>query len=218
MRKYLLLLLLVTLVAPVPGLGKEKKSITLEFSVAGMSCADCAQHATKALKGIGGARTVTIDFASQHAVLTATREITREQIEEALGTLGFEVRFPGDTILQPLSEEEKADLDIATASQGEAFELADHLAAGKITIFDYYADWCGPCHLLTPKLERLLLKYDELALRTVDISSWESEAAQQANLPGLPYVRIYGPQGKLLGSVQGNQIQEVEDVIQRNTP
>ena len=218
MRRHLLLLLLVTLVEPALGFGKEKTSVALEFSVAGMSCAGCAQSATEALKKIRGVQTVTIDFASQDAVITATREIIREQIEEALGTLGFEARFPGDTILQPLSEEEKADLDIATASQGEAFELADHLAAGKITIFDYYADWCGPCHLLTPKLERLLLKYDELALRTVDISSWESDAAQQANLPGLPYVRIYGPQGKLLGSVQGNQIQEVEDVIQRNTP
>ncbi len=218
MRKHVVLLLLLTLAGSVLGLGNEKTRPTLEFSVAGMSCADCAQSATKALKKIRGVRTITVDFASQHAVLEATREITREQIEEALSTLGFEARFPGDTILQPLSEEEKAGLDIATASQGKAFALADHLAAGKITIFDYYADWCGPCRLLTPKLERLLLKYDELALRTVDISSWESEAAQQANLPGLPYVRIYGPQGKLLGSVQGNQILRVEEVIQRNTP
>jgi copper chaperone CopZ len=218
MRRQLLALLLVTLAGSAVGFGKEKTSLTLEFSVAGMSCADCAQNATKVLKKIGGVRTVTIDFASQHAILTATREISREQVEEALGTFGFEARFPGDTIVQPLSEEEKAELDIATASHGEAFELAHHLAAGKITLFDYYADWCGPCHLLTPKLERLLLKYDDLALRTVDISTWESEAAQQANLPGLPYVRIYGPQGKLLGSVQGNQIQEVEEVIQRNTP
>ena len=216
-------LLLATLAAPALGSGREKTSPearpeSLEFSVAGMSCAGCAQSATEALKKIRGVQTVTIDFASQDAVLTATREITREQIEEALGTFGFEARFPGDTVLQPLSEEEKAGLDIAAASHGEAFELADHLPAGKITLFDYYADWCGPCHLLTPKLERLLLKYDNLALRTVDISSWESEAAQQANLPGLPYVRIYGPQGKLLGSVQGNQIQEVEEVIRRNTP
>ena len=218
MRKHLLLLLLVTLAASAVVFGKEKTSLTLEFSVAGMSCAGCAQNATKALKKIGGVRKVTIDFASQHAVLEVTREITREQIDEALGALGFEARYPGDTILQPLSEEEKAGLDIATASHGEAFELADHLAAGKITIFDYYADWCGPCHLLTPKLERLLLKYDNLALRTVDISNWESEAAQQADIPGLPYVRIYGPQGKLLGSVEGNQVEKVEEVIQRETP
>ncbi len=217
MRKHLLLLLLVALAGSAVGFGKEKPSLTLEFSVAGMSCDGCAQNATKVLKKIRGVQTVTIDFASQHAVVTG-REITREQIEEALGTFGFEARFSGDTIVQSLSEEEKAGLDIATASHGEAFELADHLTAGKITIFDYYADWCGPCHLLTPKLERLLLKYDGLALRTVDISSWESEAAKQANLPGLPFVRIYGPQGKLLGSVQGNQIQKVEEVIQRNTP
>ena len=106
MRKHLLLLLLVTLAGSAVGFGKEKPSLTLEFSVAGMSCDGCAQNATKVLKKIHGVQTVTIDFASQHAVVTG-REITREQVEEALGTFGFEARFSGDTIVQPLSEEEK---------------------------------------------------------------------------------------------------------------
>ena len=216
MRKRWTPLLILTLAVPLGmSMGNEKTSVTLEFFVAGMSCADCAQNATKVLKKIPGVRQATVDFASQEAVLQAKREVTKEQVQAALGSLGFEPRFPGDPILEPLTDEEKAGLDIATASHGEAFETADHLAPGKITLFDYYADWCGPCHLLTPKLERLLLKYENLALRKVDISGWESPAAQQANLPGLPYVRIYGPQGKLQGEVQGNQIQKVEEIIER---
>ena len=191
-----------------------------EFFVAGMSCGGCAKSATKALEKISGLYEVKVDFDSKRAIVNADREITRREVREALGTLGFEARFPGDVVVLVLSEEEKTNLDIKTASQGEAIRLKDHLAAGKITIFDYYADWCGPCHLLTPKLERLLLKYGNLALRKVDISNWESEVAKQAarefGLPGLPYVRIYGPKGKLLGAVHGNQIEKVEKIVKEN--
>lgn len=29
----------------------------------------------------------------------------------------------------------------------------------KPTIIDFYADWCGPCHMLTPILEDIALQY-----------------------------------------------------------
>ncbi len=198
----------------------RKSAVGKEFFVAGMSCAGCANSATELLEKIPGVHEAKVDFDSKKASIQAGRVITRDEVREALGKLGFEARFPGDLVIRPLSEEEKANLDIETASHGEAIKLKDHLAPGNITIFDYYADWCGPCHLFTPKLERLLLKYKNLALRKVDISDWESKAAKQAakefGLPGLPYVRIYGPKGKLLGAVHGNHIKKVEAIIKRS--
>lgn len=200
---------------------QARSAIETEFSLAGLSCADCANQATKALSGIPGVLEVEVDFDSKKAVVRTAREITRDEIRESLETLGFEARFPGNQVVVPLSEAEKADLDIGTTPKGEALKIEDHLAVGKITIFDYYADWCGPCHLLSPKLERLLLKYQNLALRKVDIIDWETEAAKQATkefkLPGLPYVRIYSPTGKLSGTVHGNRIEQVEEIIRRSS-
>ena len=197
----------------------EKSSTETDFLLAGMSCAGCANHAAEVLRKIPGVREAMVDFDSEKATIKSDRQITVGEVREALGTLGFEARFPGDLVIQPLSKAEKAGLDIRTASHGEAIKLKDHLAPGKITIFDYYADWCGPCHLLSPKLERLLLDYRNLALRKVDISNWESEAAKQATkdfgLPGLPYVRIYDGKGRLLGEVQGNRVEKVEEFIKR---
>ena len=228
--KRLLIAVVSIVVAGSPGLMKgsaqegvkaskaaRKAGTETEFLVAGMSCDSCALSASKVLKKIPGVRQAKVDFDSKEAVIKSRREISESEVREALATLGFEACFPGDVVPQPLSEEEKAGLDIKTASHGEAIEISQHLAPGKITVFDYYADWCGPCYLLTPKLERLLLKYENLALRQVDISDWESDAAKQAteefDLPGLPYVRIYGPKGKLLGVVEGNQIEKVEEII-----
>ena len=202
------------------GAAQGNSVIETEFSLAGMSCDGCANHAMKALGDISGVLNVRVDFDSKKATVKAKREITRDEIREALRNLGFEARFSGDPVVEALSEAEKAGLDIETASKGAALRISDHLAAGKITIFDYYADWCGPCHLLSPKLERLVLEYQNLALRKVDIGDWESEVGKQATkefgLPGLPYVRIYGPGGKLLGTVHGNRIEEVEEIIRRS--
>ena len=102
-------------------------------------------------------------------------------------------------------------------SHGNAIRIKDHLARGKVTIFDYYADWCGPCHLLSPKLERLVLRYENVALRKVDLVDWKSKAARQATrefkLPGLPFTQVYDDRGKLLGQVEGNAIEEIEKLI-----
>ncbi len=191
-----------------------------QFLVAGMDCTDCAKHAMEVLKNIPEVYRAEVVFNSKQATIEASRRISKNEVRQALGTLGLEARFSGDLVIHPLSEEEKVGLDIKTASRGEDIQLQDHLAPGKTTIFDYYADWCGPCQLLSPKLERLLLKYKHLALRKVDIRNWETKAAKQATkafgLPGLPYVRIYGPKGKVLGVVHGNHIEKIEEIIARS--
>jgi len=35
-------------------------------------------------------------------------------------------------------------------------KFIEHLSAGNITVFDFYADWCGPCRVFSPKVDRML--------------------------------------------------------------
>lgn len=193
-------------------------STVMEFSVLGMNCASCADAATRALKAVPGVVEPTVDFDSKVGRVRSDGEVSREQIEAALATLGFEARF-GDEPLDsdPLPEEVRAGLDLKTVSHGERVRIKNELASGKITVFDYYADWCGPCHLLSPKLERLVLEYDNVALRKVDLVDYESEAARQATrdfgLPGLPFTRVFDERGKLLGQVHGNRIDDIAAIV-----
>lgn len=203
----------------VPSLAAAEKH-ALRFEIAGMSCeTSCAPAAKKALEKIPGVTTASVNFTRKEGRIEASRKVSADEVRRALSATGFEARFPGDDRGQPLTAEERRRADIATASRGEAFDIRKHLAPGKITLFDYWAEWCGPCHVLTPKLERLALEKG-FALRKVDISDWDSPAGKQATrefqLPALPYVRLYGPDGRFLGAVVGNDIDAIKKIVEEN--
>lgn len=147
-------------------------------------------------------------------------QTSQEAIFETIKGLGFK---PSDTPLseadqgKELSKTELARLDVKTISKGKTFAFADHMVPGKITIFDYYADWCGPCLVLGRELETLSIERGDIAIRKADLIDWKSELAQHLTktykLPGIPYLRIYGPDGKLLGTVGKNDIDAVKALL-----
>lgn len=208
---------LLCLVILAAGAAAAQTPYVLEFEVAGLSCEGCEQSAEDALAKVRGVTRAEVTFATSKARLESSRRITDAEVRAALGKLGFEARFPSDAVVKPLTPQERAGLDIAVASRGEKFDLRRHLARGKYTIFDFWAEWCGPCHVLTPKIERLVQQRSDVALRTIDLKSWDSAAAKQATeefrLPGLPYVRVYGPDGKFLGEVVGNDIEKIRRLV-----
>lgn len=93
--------------------------------------------------------------------------------------------------------------DIQTISHGEQVDIAASCAQGKVTIVDFYADWCGPCRTLTPSLERLVTANSEtVALRKVDIINWGSEVANQYRIQSIPHLKLFDEKCELLA--EGN--------------
>jgi thioredoxin 1 len=190
-----------------------------EFTIEGLSCGACANNAKKALSQIAGVDSAAVDFKSKKAVVYASSGISKKKIEEVVSSKNFEAVFPGEELVKPLAKEQKENLDITTIKGGKKLSLSEHLAAGKITILDFYADWCGPCRLYSPKLENLLLDNTDLALRKVDVVDWKSDLAKQLTkdykVPALPFTLIFNEKGELAGRVEGNNIEAVEAVIKK---
>ena len=93
--------------------------------------------------------------------------------------------------------------DTATISHGERVDLSAHLASGKYTLVDFYADWCAPCRMLEPQIERLADVHESsLAVRKVDIVNWQSEVSKQYRVFSIPHLKLYDPQGRLLSEGQ----------------
>lgn len=94
-----------------------------------------------------------------------------------------------------------AGLDIVTISmEGEAVDISGHLASDKVTIVDFYADWCVPCKVLEKKLVAMMREDEGIALRKVNIVDWGSAVAKQhlKGVDGIPFVIIYDGSGKEL--------------------
>jgi thiol-disulfide isomerase/thioredoxin len=99
------------------------------------------------------------------------------------------------------------DGDVKLISQGRPVDFKQHLAPGKYVVFDFYADWCAPCRVLTPRLERLAAQHPErMALRKVDVIDWDSPVVQQMGISSLPYLVLFGPAGELLVAGDPNRV------------
>src|SRR5690606_4739140 len=67
------------------------------------------------------------------------------------------------------------------ADVGENGERVDLVPVpGKLTIFDFWAEWCQPCKTLEPVLVELARAHpDRVALRRVEVIDWDSPVAAQ---------------------------------------
>ena len=210
------LLLLAVFLLAVPALAG-----TVTFTVIGIDCDHCAPPILKALNSIDGVRSPKLDWEKGEASVLVDDSFDRSRIRTALTSLGYEVIFPGETVkgIEPLPEDVRKTLDIVTFTEGKRFEIRKLLVPGKITIVDFYADWCGPCRVLDARLQHLVAAQKDIAVRRINMGKWDTPAARQATsefrAEALPYVRIYDAGGKLMGVPRGGMWDEVLAAVEK---
>jgi thiol-disulfide isomerase/thioredoxin len=97
--------------------------------------------------------------------------------------------------------------DVQLISQGRRVDLEPHLVADKLVLFDFFADWCAPCKILEPHLDRIAeLHPDTLAIRKVDVINWDSPVARQYQIDVLPHLKLFGPNGDLLAEGDADRV------------
>lgn len=193
---------------------------SLTFKVIGIDCNLCAPPVKKALASIPGVTNVRVDTNAKTATIDVPESFDRARIHTALTNAGFDAELPGEhrTELAPLSAEQLAKLDIVKYDGKSRLDLEKTTAPGKITVVDFYADWCGPCTVLERRLEHYMAAHPELALRRVDIGKWNNAAARQATSLGaraLPYLRVYGANGTYVTDVTGGMWDEVLGALEK---
>jgi thioredoxin 1 len=98
-------------------------------------------------------------------------------------------------------------------SHGAQVDINQHLALGSVTVVEFYADWCGPCRLLSPSLEQMAQTDPEVALRKIDIVRWGTPVSQQFNIHSVPQVNVYDRGGRLVGNVFGVDFDRVKAYV-----
>ena len=188
---------------------------TLSFTVVGIDCALCAPPVTKALQSVDGVSNVRVNASAKIATVDVPAGFDKQKIRAALSNAGFAPVFPGEQQkeIQPLPADVVKTLDIVAYDEGHRVDVGKIMAPGKITIVDFYADWCGPCHVLEARLQHLIAGKRNLAVRRINIGKWDNDAAKQAtrefHAEALPYIRVYDTKGKFVKAVTGGMWDEV---------
>lgn len=81
-------------------------------------------------------------------------------------------------------------------------DLTKHIVAGKITIFDFYADWCGPCRTIGPVLEDIAKKDSDVVVRKINVDNNQT-LARKYKVNGIPHIMVYNKTGKMIATIVG---------------
>lgn len=194
---------------------------TLTFRVIGIDCPACAPPIVKALRSVDGVTNAKVDAKKGTATVEVPPDFDRERLRSAISNAGFDAIFPGEQRkeMEALPADVVKTLDIVAYDGKKAVDIDAITPDGKITIVDFYADWCGPCRVLETRLQRYMQAHPNLALRRVNIGRWDNAAAKQATkefrAEALPYVRVYDAHGKFVTDVTGGMWDEVLGAIER---
>jgi thioredoxin 1 len=94
-------------------------------------------------------------------------------------------------------------------------ELRQKISEAKLTIIDFYADWCGPCRQLAPILENLEEEANgQYEIYKVNVDDEEfHDFTSESMIMSIPTVHFY-KSGKLVNSFIGIQDkQSIQEMI-----
>lgn len=88
---------------------------------------------------------------------------------------------------------------------------------GRIVLVDFYADWCGPCRILSPVLEKIAAENSAtVSVCKVNVNKFRELAGQQG-VNGIPDVRIFVDgklKDKFVGALPESMVrQKIADLI-----
>ncbi len=87
---------------------------------------------------------------------------------------------------------------------------AEVLKSDKAVLVDFYADWCGPCKMMAPIVEKLAEEYEGQAVigkLNVDDEPFVSRRYRVLSIPTLMFFKDGKEAGRIVGAVDKMEIE-----------
>lgn len=179
--------------------------------IEGMDCAGCEAGLVRAFEALDPVGAASVSYAQGLACLTLTSPADTAKLTAIVTDAGFRVAAVESVAACPKAEghgksvwANPGQLDVVTISTGEEVDPKAHLAAGKYTIVDFGAPWCGPCHTSASRIAEYMESKGDVAVRAIELvardarASFALPAAKQhlQMASGLPWFVVYDAAGK----------------------
>ena len=170
------------------------------FSIQGADCGQCGDEIKDELKKVKGVKKAEFDIHKVELTVRLADGVPDQDVIAAVERAGMKaVRGPGQGSYLPMAAY-PAGADVVTLTRdGAAVGPLDKLrVAGKYTVFDIYADWCGPCRTVDERLRELVASRPDLAVRKLNVVDFDTPLARElgARFEALPYLVVFTPSGK----------------------
>ena len=189
------------------------------LSLQDLTCQSCGETILQQMRQRPGVAKVSFDrvHAEVHVRFDAAQVLPGQLVRE-IGAAGFKAVIGAGkgSYLPPHAFGEGADVQWLTRD-GSDIDLDAARVAGKVTVVDFGASWCGPCRDVDREMAMVLRTSPDVALRKVDVVDWDSPVAKRhlAGVPSLPYVIVFGRSGARVDAIAGLDLPRLRLAIQQ---
>ena len=207
---------LVLVLVPVLAFAAERTQV---YSIQGADCASCVEKIKGELKKVKGVKKVDFD---KHAVEITVRmedAVTDQAVLDAVARAeeGMTALVgAGKGAYLPFAEfPAGTDFQVLTDDGSAVGPLPKLAVAGKYTVFDVFAEWCGPCRMVDERLRTVVAQRKDVAIRKLNVRDFDTALARELGpaFETLPYVVVITPKGKRV-EIAGTDFEKLDKALQ----
>ena len=186
---------------------------TATLSLHDIDCAECAEDVRGEAEKAG--KVYDAKFDKKRAVLTLKVDpsVTDEQLINAAKRKGIHATADnkGGSYLPEAKAPAGFDIAIVVSDGSDYPDLQKAVVPGKVTIVDFYADWCMPCR----KVDEHVKSLSNVAYRRFNVVDWDTPLSKRylANIPELPYVIVFNTKGARVDAISGADLLKLDAAI-----
>jgi len=186
------------------------------YSIQGADCATCGDRVRTQLKKVKGVKKAEFDMHKVELTVRMEDGVPDSVVLAAAERAGLRAIVGAGQGSYLPHEAYPAGADVVELNEdGAAVGPLDKLrVADKFTVFDVYADWCGPCRDVDERLRKIVAKRPDVAVRKLSVVDFDSPLALELGVDILPYVIVFTPEGKKT-EIRGAELGKIDKALKR---